>query len=77
MIVSHHLANDLGAFSVGAIRSQAHVAHTDENPPVNRLQAVSYIRQCPPNDDAHGVVDVRPPHLVLDIYRNEIIQWGW
>ena len=75
MVVTHHFADDLRALAVGAIRCEAHVAHADKNPAMDGLQTVAHIGQRAADDDAHRVVDIRPPHLVFDIHRNEIRRW--
>ena len=45
------------------------------------LQSVAHIGQCPADDHAHRVIDIRPPHLIFDIYRNQIgwrgCRWYW
>src|SRR5690606_30114667 len=52
--------------AVGAV---AAVVHRVEHPAVHRLEAVAHIRQRTSDDDAHGVVDVRALHLVLQLDR--------
>jgi hypothetical protein len=42
--------------------------HRPENPAVDRLEAVPNVRQRPADDDGHRVVEIRPAHLVFDIY---------
>ena len=72
MIVTHDLADYLRALAVCTIRGEAHITHADENSAMNGFQAVAHIGQSSPDDDTHRVVDVGPPHFVLDIYRDEI-----
>jgi hypothetical protein len=42
------------------------LVHRVEDTPVDGLQPVADVRQGPPRDDAHRVVDVTLLHLVLD-----------
>src|SRR3990172_1944394 len=44
--------------------------HCEQNAPVNRLQTISDIRQCPPNNNTHGIVKIRRPHLIFYAYRH-------
>jgi hypothetical protein len=47
---------------------------------MDRLQAVANVRQRPPDDYAHRVIQVRPAHLVFDIDRNNevlVAVAGW
>ena len=43
MIVTHDLADYLGALAVCTIRGKAHITHADENPAVNGFQAVAHV----------------------------------
>ena len=70
MVRAHHVADDLGALAIGAIRRQAHLAHAEQDAPVRGLEAVSYVGQRAPDDHAHGVIHVRALHLVFDVDRD-------
>ena len=70
MVVAHHLADDLRALAVGAVRGEAHRAHAIEHAPVRRLQPVADVWQRAPDDHAHGVIHVRALHLVFDVDGN-------
>src|SRR5689334_3869288 len=65
MVVTHDLADDLGAFHVRTVTANAHFLHRPEDAAVHRLQAVASIRDGSGGDDRHGVVDERPLHLDL------------
>ena len=67
VIVAHHLADDLRALAIGAVRRQAHRAHAVEHAAVRRLQAVAHVGQRSPDDYAHRVIHVRALHLVFDV----------
>ncbi len=40
-------------------RTQAQLTHRIDDAPLHRLQTVAYERQCPVEDDVHGVIQVR------------------
>ncbi len=42
--------------------------HGVEDAPVDGLEAVAHIGQGARNDHAHGVIEVRGAHLIVDIY---------
>ena len=62
-----HFADDLGALAGGAVGLQAHLVHAVQNAAMHRLQAVANVGQRAAHDHAHGVIEIRPPHLVFDI----------
>ena len=72
VVLAHHLADDPGALARRAIRAQPLLAHRVEDAPLNRLEPVSDVRQGPPDDDRHRVVEIRLAHLVLDVDRADV-----
>ncbi len=67
VILAHDLADDLGALDVtAAARAQAHLVHHVQDATVDRLEAVADVGQGPPDDDRHGVVEIRRAHLLLE-----------
>ena len=66
MEFSEDLTDHRGALFVGSARGEPQLMHSVENPAMDRLQAVPDVREGPLHDDAHGVVDERLPHLVLE-----------
>ena len=73
MIVAQHFANDAGALAISAVERQAHLRHRVQNPAMHRLQTVANVGQRAPDDHAHRVVEIRPPHLVFDVDRDYIL----
>ena len=71
VVLAHHLADDRRALAVRAGRGQPHLAHRVEDPAVDRLEAVADVGQGARHDDAHRVVEVADPHLVLDADRSD------
>ncbi len=69
VVHAHHLADDPGALVPAPVGPVAAVEHPVDDPPVHRLEAVADIRQRPPDDHAHRVVEVGLLDLVLQIHR--------
>ena len=68
MVISHDLANDLGAFAIAAIRQETHDPHAIKHTAVGGFQPIAHVRKRPSNDHAHGVIHVRALHLVFNVY---------
>ena len=66
MVLAHHVTGDTRALAIGFVRRVAAFVHGIENAAMHRLHAVPRIRQRPADDDGHGVVKERAPHLGLD-----------
>ena len=66
VVLAHHVADDGRALAIRRGGRQAHLAHGVEDAAMDRLEAVADVGQRPRHDDAHGVVEVARPHLVLD-----------
>ena len=58
MVLTHHVSDDTGALLVGLVARVAELPHGIEGAAVNRLQAVSRVRDGTADDHAHRVVDV-------------------
>ena len=72
MVLAHDFAGDLGALARGLVGRQPHFVHSEKDAPMHRLEAVADIGERAAHDDAHGVIEIRPPHLVFDIDGNEV-----
>src|SRR4029453_19052905 len=68
MEVAHHLADDLRALAVRAVRAEPHRAHAVQHAAMRGLQSIAHVWQRSPDDYAHRVIHVRALHLVLDVY---------
>ena len=66
VILAQNLAHDGRALLVVAVRLQSQTVHGEQDPPMNRLEAVPHIGKRPLNDHAHRVVEKRAAHLLLD-----------
>src|SRR4029077_14479944 len=50
---------------------KAHLAHGVEHTAMDRLEAVACVGKRPADDDRHGIVEIRPAHLLFNVDRNE------
>ena len=67
MVLAYHLADYAGGLHVLGVPGVVKPVHGVQAAPVNGLQAVAHVRERAPDDDAHGVVDVVPRHLLFDL----------
>ena len=65
--LAHDVADDAGALDVAALRPQAHLGHLEQDPALDRLQAVAGIGQRAGVDHRVGVLEERPLHLLRDV----------
>jgi hypothetical protein len=66
MEVTHHLADDLGRLAERPVGAIAAGLHAVEDAAVDRLEAVAHVGKCARHDHAHGVIEIRAPHLLFD-----------
>jgi len=69
---AQNVADHTGAFRIAALGCHVQVVHRIEDATVNRLEAVSGVRQGAADDHAHGVVEVRTLQFVLDRDRGNV-----
>ena len=67
VVVAHDVADDLGGLGVLLVELEAHLLHAVEDAAVDGLEAVADVGQGAADDDRHGVVEVRPAHLLFNI----------
>ena len=67
VILTEHLTHDTCTFLIRAAVEIAQFAHAVKDTAVNRLEAVSDVRQSTSHNDAHRVVDVALLHLLLNV----------
>ena len=63
MVTAQHVTHAGGGLLEGMVAGQVILVHGVENPPVDRLETIPYVRQGAAHDDAHGVFDVGLLHL--------------
>src|SRR4051812_9711869 len=76
MIVTHHVADDPGAFHVPAVRPEATVEHRVQDLAVHRLEAIADVGERAPHDHAHRVVEVGALHFDLEADRLDAAALG-
>jgi len=77
VVLAQHVADDAGAFAVGAIWGQPQLMHREQDAPLNRFEAIAGIGQGPSHDHAHGVFQVRALHLLMQLNRLDTTLVGW
>ena len=65
--VAHDVADDLGGLGELLVELEAHLLHAVEDAAVDGLEAVTDVGQGSADDDRHGVVEVRPAHLLFNV----------
>ena len=73
VILTKHLTHHACAFLIRFVTCVANAGHTIEDAAVNRLEAITHIRQGTSNNHRHTVVDVRGFHLFLDVDLNDSV----
>ena len=66
VVGAHHGAHHRRRLAIRPVGLQAGLVHRVEDPAMDRLEAVAHVGQRAPDDHAHGVVEVRRPHLLLE-----------
>ena len=69
VVGTHDLTDDAAALVEAAVGAVATVVHRVDDPAVHGLEAVAHVGERPADDDAHGVLDVRPLHLGVEVDR--------
>jgi hypothetical protein len=66
VVLADHVADDARALLVRAVPVVVQLVHREQHAPMHRLEAVARVGQGTPDDHAHRVVEVRPPHLLFE-----------
>ena len=77
VILTHGVAGHARRFVVGAIRRVVVLVHRIEDAAMHWLQPVAHIGQRTGDDHAHGVIEIRPLHLVDDRDRPNVGRRAW
>ncbi len=67
VVLTDHVADDARRLLVSLVVLVAEFVHRPEHAPVDGLEPVAHVRQRAPDDDRHGVVEIRTAHLVFDV----------
>ena len=76
VVLTHDVAHHPGRLHVRPIKGVVELVHGEQHATMHGLQAIAHVRQRPADDDAHGVVEVRLPELVFDVYRKDVAAVG-
>ena len=69
VVFADHVADDAGRFLVRPVPVVVELVHREQHASVHRLEAVARVGQGAPDDHAHRVVQIRPPHLLFEADR--------
>ncbi len=69
MVLTDDVSDDARRLLVGAIPVVRKLVHRVQNAPMHRLETIAHVGQRAPDDYAHRVVEVRPPHLLFEADR--------
>jgi len=75
VVFTDDIADNPGRLFVGLVPVVVQLIHREQYPPVHRLEAVPNIRQCPADDDAHGVIEIGLLQFVLNVYGNNFFRY--
>jgi len=67
VIVTHHIADDLGTLAERSPCNEPTFVAGVEYPTVDRLQAVAHVGKSPAHDHAHCVIEIAGLHLFDDV----------
>ena len=67
VVFTHHLADAVGGFLMGLVRSVAHGVHAEQHTSLHGLEAITGIGEGARHDNAHRVIDVRALHFIFYI----------
>jgi hypothetical protein len=66
VVLTDHVTDDAGGLLVRLVPVVVQLVHGEQHAPVHGLEAVAHVGQGPPDDHAHGVVEIGLLQLVLD-----------
>ena len=69
VVLAHHVADDARALHVRPVPDDVGLVHREQHAAMHRLQAVADVRQRPPDDHAHRVIEVGMPHFGFEADR--------
>ena len=71
MVLTQHLADHGGRFTISGVIEHTHVVHGKKYSALHRLEAISDIGQRARHDDRHGIVDIGGLHGSFDVYARD------
>src|SRR4030095_12793318 len=68
MVLAENIAHDPGAFDIWPVPHIVRFVHREQDPAVDRFEAVADVRKRPSHDHAHRVIEVGMPHFGFQAY---------
>ncbi len=66
VVLADHVAHHAGGLLIGLVPIVAELAHGVQHAAVHGLQSITDVGQRPPDDHAHGIVEIGLPHLSFE-----------
>jgi len=66
VVLADDITDDTGRLLVGLVPVVRQLVHGEKDAPMHRLETVAGVRQSPPDNDAHCIIEIRAPHLVFE-----------
>ena len=76
VVLAEDVTYQSGALAVRGVRAHSHFVRGVQDAALHRLEAVAHIRQRAPNDDRHGVGEIRASHLLLETVGSDVSKFG-
>jgi hypothetical protein len=74
VILTNHVTDNACRLFIGLVPVVVQLSHRKQGTAMDRFQPVTHIRQCAPDNYAHGVIQVRLLHLVFEIDRDNFFR---
>ena len=65
VVLTDHITHDTGRLLVRSVPVVVQLMHGEQDPAVNRLEAIARIGQGASHNHAHGVIEVTAPHFLF------------
>jgi hypothetical protein len=69
VVFTDDIADDARRLLVGPVPVVGKLVHGEKHAAMHRFQAIPNVRQRPPDDHAHGVIEIGVAHLLFEAYR--------
>ena len=76
VVLAEDVAYQSSALAVRGVRAHSHFVRGVQDATLHRLEAVPHVRQRAPNDDRHGIGEIRASHLLLETVGSDVSKLG-
>ena len=73
VIFTHDVSDDTGTLLCRLVAAYAQLVHSEQHAALNRLKTVSYVWKRTAHNNAHRIVDIRLPHLLVNLDGNNLV----